>query len=158
MILLKNKKGFVLTETLMVAVFIIGIFTFLYTSILPLVGTYDDKVKRENDIDIVYKLHNLRNMLYKYIKPETITNIDYKVLSCSDFTDTGYCETLMNYLELKDYDFIYTKSIKNNYSILVNNNEDMKDYLKKYQDSNDEVLLLHDKTNHTIAHLKYSTE
>ena len=40
---MKNKcKGFVLLETLIVAVFMIGIFTFLYSAVIPLLGTYED--------------------------------------------------------------------------------------------------------------------
>ena len=45
-----NKKGFFMTETLMVIVFVASIFTFIYISIIPLVGKYNDKTKRESDI------------------------------------------------------------------------------------------------------------
>ena len=58
--ILKNKKGFFMTETLVVIVFIATIFTFIYISVIPLIGIYEDKSERENDIDIVYKLYNIK--------------------------------------------------------------------------------------------------
>ena len=45
-----NKKGFVLAETLVVAVFMATIFTIIYVNFYPLIGEYE---KREvyDDVD-----------------------------------------------------------------------------------------------------------
>ena len=45
-----NKKGFFMVETLVVIVFCAGIFTFLYVSVLPLIGTYNDLI-----VNFLYK-------------------------------------------------------------------------------------------------------
>ena len=70
---MKNKKGFVLTETLIVTVFLISIFTFVYVSIIPLLGKYDDLTSRSSNIDIVYKLYYIRNMINNDTNKTTIT-------------------------------------------------------------------------------------
>ena len=49
-----NKRGFALTETLVVIVFLVSIFTFIYVSIIPLIGKYENIISSENDIDMVY--------------------------------------------------------------------------------------------------------
>ena len=51
---MKNKNGFVMTETLVVIVFLVSIFTFVYISIIPLIGKYEDMVYRKSDVDIIY--------------------------------------------------------------------------------------------------------
>ena len=45
-----NSKGFVMTETLVVAVFIMGIFGIMYNNYYPLIGEYE---RREafDDVD-----------------------------------------------------------------------------------------------------------
>ena len=37
-----NKKGFVLTETLVVTIFVLLIFTILYNTAVPLLGRYEE--------------------------------------------------------------------------------------------------------------------
>ncbi len=59
-----NKKGFVLVETLVVAVFSSIIFAFLYASIVPLNGIYEERTLQEDNIDVFYDAYNIRNMLY----------------------------------------------------------------------------------------------
>ena len=48
-----NSKGFVMTETLVVAVFIMGIFGIMYNNYYPLIGEYE---RREvfDDVDSKY--------------------------------------------------------------------------------------------------------
>ena len=120
---MKNKKGFVMTETLVVTVFLVTIFTFIYISIIPLIGTYEDKIEREGDIDILYKLYHIRKMLYNDPNKDLIINssvsgINYKVLVCSSFSDQSYCNDLMNFLELTSND---GSNIKNNYLLVYVN-------------------------------------
>lgn len=57
-----NSKGFVLAETLVVTVFLMLIFTMIYSYFYPLIGEYE---KRENydDVDSVYSIYWLKRMI-----------------------------------------------------------------------------------------------
>ena len=152
-----NKKGFVLTETLMVAVFIITIFTFIYTSLIPLLGTYKDKSTRDEDIDIAYKLHHIRTMIKKDINADMVTSDNVKVITCNDLSDRNYCNNLMSYLDLDQYTLVYTKSIKNNLNSIKNINNEISKYIDNYRNEDNESLILLNRNDHTIVHLNYST-
>ncbi len=89
---MKNNKGFVMTETLVVTVFLVTIFTFIYVSIVPLVGKYEDIITREADIDIVYKLYHIRQLVYSDGNRATITNLGnstYKKITCSNISSAN---------------------------------------------------------------------
>ncbi len=58
----KNKRGFVLVETLVVSVFIMGIFTYLYTQVIPLSGEFE-KRQSYDDLDTTYVLFQTRKLL-----------------------------------------------------------------------------------------------
>ncbi len=142
-------------ETLAVIVFCAGIFTFLYVSVLPLIGTYNDLVIRENNIDIVYKLYNIRLAIQKDNKlKDTLTNNSFKNIVCSDFKDEDYCNNLMTQMELTNYDLFYTDSIKNNIEGFSSYKE-VYDYLKKHKEEDNPTLILIDNKEHTVAHLDY---
>ena len=49
-----NKKGFALVETLIVSVFVMTIFSLIFTNFFPMMGEYE---RREgyDDIDSIYK-------------------------------------------------------------------------------------------------------
>ena len=149
---LRNKKGFFLTETLMVVVFIAGIFTFLYVSIIPLIGKYNDLAYRENNLDIVYKLFHLRSAMNVDNGIVEKLNEDFVNVSCNDFTNQEYCSKLIEYLDLTDYNLLYVNSIKDNLDKLVAYPE-IYDYVEK--NNEDKVLLLQDKKLGTIAMIKY---
>lgn len=76
----KNKKGFVLIELLIVAVFTASLFTFLYVNVVPLMGDYEQKEKYDT-LDTKYVLYDLRkeiltwdeNSVWKNIKNEVKT-------------------------------------------------------------------------------------
>lgn len=154
-----NKKGFFMTETLVVIVFVAAIFTFLYISILPLVGTYNDKTTRESDIDIVYKLYHIRKMIYEDSNRENITGDDFKEIKCTDLNNTESCNTLMNYLELNNYTLLYVDGINDNINKLnvSQYNEIYKTLANKLneEEANDTVLILYDNEKNTSARLKY---
>lgn len=61
----KNKKGFILIELLIVAVFTASLFTFLYVNIIPIMGDYEQKEKYDT-IDSKYILYDLRQELLTY--------------------------------------------------------------------------------------------
>ena len=154
---MKNKNGFVLTETLVVIVFLITIFTFVYVSIIPLMGKYDDLTYRDSDIDIVYKLYNIRRMINKDSNKSSITSNTFKEIKCSDLADTTYCDRLMSYLELDSYVLVYADNIHNRLSNFRNlssdPNKEIYNYVSKYDDFDGKVLVLLDKNTHVIAHL-----
>ena len=59
---MKNKKGFVLMETLVVTIFTLFIFTILYNNIVPLIGKYDE-LSYYNDIDTTYQLYHIKKLI-----------------------------------------------------------------------------------------------
>lgn len=152
---MKNKKGFVLTETLVVTVFLVTIFTFVYVSIIPLFGKYEDMAYRDADIDIVYKLYNIRKMISNDDNNATIASNTFKRITCSDLNDTTSCNKLIEYLELNNYILVYADNIQNRLTDFSNLNTEMHKYVSKYKDFNGRVLVLLDQNRHTIAHLSF---
>ena len=167
---MKNNKGFVMTETLVVTVFLVTIFTFVYVSIIPLMGKYDDMTFRNSDIDIIYKLYNVRKMINNDNNKNTIIGNTFKEIKCQDLADQNYCNNMMVYLELSEYDsvqnryydryiLVYADNIHNRLTNFQNLSSDTKkelyEYIKKYEDVGGNVLVILDKTNHTIAHLTF---
>ena len=152
---MKNKKGFVLTETLVVTVFLVTIFTFVYVSIIPLFGKYEDMAYRDADIDIVYKLYNIRKMISNDDNNATIASNTFKRITCSDLNDTTSCNKLIEYLELNNYILVYADNIQNRLTDFSNLNTEMYKYVSKHKDFNERVLVLLDQNKHTIAHLSF---
>ena len=165
---MKNKNGFVMTETLVVTVFLVTIFTFIYVSIVPLMGKYDDMTFRKSDIDIIYKLYNIRKMINSDNNKSTITANTFKEIKCQDLADQNYCKKMMEMLELSEYDsvqnryydhfiLVYADDIHNRLnnfnSLSSDTNKEMYDYILKYEDVSGGVLVLLDKNAHTLAHL-----
>lgn len=74
---MKTEKGFVLAETLVVAVAVMGIFSLLYANYYPLIGEYE---RREvyDDIDSKYAAHWIRKILVE--KKES--NLPFTFNSC----------------------------------------------------------------------------
>ncbi len=144
-----------MTETLVVIVFVSAIFTFLYISILPLIGTYNDKVVRESDIDIVYKLYHIRKMIYGDGNRKEMIKSDFNEITCDDFSNPTYCNNLMNKLELNNFTLLYVNGIKNNIDKL--NVSKYSEIYKVFKNSLDEeeVLIIYDNNKNTYAHLKY---
>lgn len=56
-----NNRGYMLVETLIVSVFIMSIFTLLYTNLLPLIGDYD-RYKNYNTVEATYVAHWVRKL------------------------------------------------------------------------------------------------
>ena len=159
---MKNKKGFVLTETLVVTVFLVTISTFIYVSIVPLMGRYEDLVNREKSIDIVYKLNNIRQLLIDDDNKDTITNGNYNNnVTCDQFARSTYCTKLMQQMELTNFRLIYVNNIYNNIGIIRGvdtelNITDLYQYIKAYIDDEGSYLILVDLKTHTVAHLLFS--
>lgn len=106
-----NNKGFVMTETLVVAVFIMGIFGIMYNNYYPLIGEYE---RREvfDDVDSKYGAfwvkrfvqHNSYNLTLDM--RNAINNNGYTMFSCNNITNDyrkTMCNKLVRELEVKDY-------------------------------------------------------
>ncbi len=136
-----NNKGFALVETLIVSVFVLGIFTLIYTNFYPLIGEYE---KRENydAIESVYKTNVIKRFIeYNNIKFNiTTTNPVIIFQSSESFCNSSSmvgsqktnCQLLMNKLRVSEI-LVATYDITNvKYKIDNNNNcsEGMESYVK----------------------------
>lgn len=99
----KNQKGFVLAETLVVTVFVMCIFTLIYSNFYPLIGEYE---KREDydTVDGKYAVFWIKNIIeassYK-LYPETtdeehFNTYGYVRFSCSNITEANPEEGLQS--------------------------------------------------------------
>ncbi len=107
-----NNKGFVMTETLVVAVFIMGIFGIMYNNYYPLIGEYE---RREvfDDVDSKYGAFWVKRFIqhssYDDVSSDmrnAINSNGYTMFSCEHITDDyrkTMCYKLVRELEVKDY-------------------------------------------------------
>lgn len=129
-----NNKGFVLAETIIVGVFVIGLITFLFLAILPLIGEYEKREKYDT-LNSKYDIHLVRKMILRDTNIENILSIGddgyvvYKDLDvfCEMFEQENYCRMLLgeNYLDidnviLSTYKTTKLKNALNTDSILYN--------------------------------------
>lgn len=119
---MKNSKlidnsGFVIVETIIVAVFIIGICTFLFTNFIPLIGDYE-RISYYDDLDSKYKTHEIRKMILREISSDNnkknvftdhvSNNSGYHIYSstnfCSRFINARYCNKLLGeyFIDVKE--------------------------------------------------------
>lgn len=80
-----DTRGFVMVETIIVAVFIIGICTFLFANFLPLIGEYE-KVENYDTLQSKYKVHEIRKMLLRALD----NNSEVEKIFTDISADTGY--------------------------------------------------------------------
>lgn len=149
-----NNKGFVMMETLVVAVFIMVIFSIMYTNYYPLIGEYE---RREvyDDVDSKYAAFWIKRFIQHDSFPLTATmitrinNYGYVKVSCNSITDDYrkiMCNKLVNELEVKGgssspniyltkynlTDFKTFVKSDNNYSTFSSALHDYVEYLPKY--------------------------
>lgn len=108
-----NNKGFVLAETLIVSVFLMVMFTMIYSNFYPLIGEYE---KRENydDVDGKYTVYWIKKMIesnsYSIGAPEIkmMNTYGYIRFECSDVSTENnqreMCINLVNSLEIANCD------------------------------------------------------
>jgi len=86
----KNKqfdnRGFVIVETIIVAVFIIGICTFLFANFLPLIGDYE-RISNYDDLDSKYKTHEIKKMILREV---TDSNSNKSIFTNYINNNSGY--------------------------------------------------------------------
>lgn len=158
-----NKKGFALTETLVVIVFLVTIFTFIYVSILPLLGKYENTINSEEDIDIMYKLYHIRKMIMSDDKrgeaiQNSLTNNEVVQITCDDLERKNFCEKMLEQMDLDgNYIIVYAKTINNTNLGYINNiSGEIGTYARKNQSKiESRALFLLDTKEHTIGYLYY---
>ncbi len=116
-----NNKGFVLVESIVTSVFVLGLFTFIIANILPLIANYDKEVYYDS-IDSIYDAHLIRKMILKN-PDQRIANLvsfpdgkDYYIFDSTDIciylANSNYCKKLLS----RDY-LDVSKIILTNYTI-----------------------------------------
>ena len=68
-----NRKGFVLAEAIVVAVFVLGMFTYLAVNIIPLITKYDQALKYDNPQEVY-----AANILLDELHSAFLSDADYK--------------------------------------------------------------------------------
>lgn len=133
-----NNKGFVLVETLVVAVFVMAIFSVIYTNFYPIMGEYE---KRESydDIDSKYAAFWFKRIIQSESVNFTniltdIGNKKYHEFVCNDIIDSDatarkICNDLRTRLGVE-------KIYITNYKIGNRNNIDDKNNFKGIVDGN----------------------
>lgn len=108
---IKNKKGFILAEAIVVGIFVLSLFTFLFINIIPLVGEYEASQEYDT-IDGVYNANLVRSMILNdanALDVLTLNGAEYKY-----YNATGLCNVL-NYknmcLKLVGEDFLNIKTV-----------------------------------------------
>ena len=124
--LLKNNKGFVLVESIVVAIFVLGFLTFLAVNILPLVGNYEAALDNDS-VESRYEAHLIRKMILKdnfcnsssllKMSSQTVYNHFVNDEICDYLENKRYCRELLShkYLDVKEMLIIESsgKDIKN---------------------------------------------
>lgn len=109
-----NSKGFVLAETLIVTVFLMIIFTMLYSNFYPLIGEYE-KRENYNDVNGIYAVYWLKRMIESpdYIvsnatQKNRFASHGYIRFNCSDIAANSntqqLCVRLVKNLEVEGCD------------------------------------------------------
>ena len=129
-----NTKGFALVETLIVSVFVMGIFILLYTNFYPLIGEYE---KREgyDTISAVYKTDIIKRYLSNsgvtFSKKSTLDapggNENAQGLKCSTLSYSTECVSLLQDLNV---DYIYVSQYACKINLDAIRDEGLKEYVE----------------------------
>lgn len=108
---MKNRRGFVLVETIVASVFVLGLFSFLIANILPLVGEYEKSYDYDS-VESKYDAHLIRKMILKDNSCRTnnlvkLADNDYYLFEgdeiCLYLENVNYCKKLLsdNFLDVE---------------------------------------------------------
>ena len=105
-----NKKGFILVETLIVGVFIMGIFSLLYTNFFPLIGEYE-RYKDYDTVESTYIAHWARMIALKGLTESSYTtarNTGYlDITDCSLYTNSDGVADCSAFVTMNNVSKIY---------------------------------------------------
>lgn len=103
---MKNNSGFILVETIVTAVFVLGLSTFLIANILPLVGDYERSMEYDS-IDSKYDAHMIRKMILKdgdYCRVKNLLKLEeYNASDTSGFHYVFEGDQICEYLSNINY-------------------------------------------------------
>lgn len=143
-----NKKGFVLVETIVVSVFVLGLFTFIIANIIPLIGEYE-KESDYDSVESIYSAHMIRKMILKSENQRiaSLATLPAEGYYMFDGDDICYYLTNINYCKkLLSRDFLdVRKIILTNYTI----SNDFKQRSKKFDRATREYISQMQKYNNT---------
>ena len=108
-----DSRGFIMAETLVVALFLMSIFTMIYVNFYPMIGEYE---KRENydDVDGKYVAYWIKKLIESdsYVLDSNdyynMTHYGFIRFECSDINDVDQqktCISLVNSLEISNCDY-----------------------------------------------------
>ena len=108
-----NRQGFILVETLIVGVFIMGIFSLLYTNFFPLIGEYE-RYKDYDTVESTYIAHWARMIALKGLTDSSYTtakNTGYVDISdCSLYTNSDGIASCSAFINMNNVSKIYLTS------------------------------------------------
>ncbi len=157
-----NNKGFMLTETLVVAAFVIATLVFLYTQFRTVNRSYSTSFKY-NNAEELYALANMSD----YLKLNGISMVGsiatssseryLDITNCSDsfLSEANYCNALVNTLGIKQV-IIAEENLDALKSAMKSNerlSEDMKDFISviKYDKTGTNYRIIAEFANGTFA-------
>ncbi len=150
-----DDRGFVLVETIIVAVFIIGICTFVFANFLPLMADYE-RTNNYDQVESKYKVNEIRKMLlreifkdntkrglltevtnytrYQNYEDNTTGQTVTKNSLCKELDDENYCNALLgsSFLDVKE--IIITKFKLSSLKTDVKDNKNFDRSLREYID------------------------
>lgn len=143
--MVENNRGFVLVETIVTAVFVLGFFSFLIANLLPMVGEYEKSLDYDS-IESKYDAHLIRKMILKDNSCRTrnlisLSSQGYYVFEGTDLClyleNVNYCNKLLSkdYLDVKKiiltrYNTTTLKDNKDNFERVLG---EYIDYMPKYE-------------------------
>lgn len=160
-----NKKGFVLVETIITSVFVLGIFAFIVANVLPVIGEYE-KASEYDTVDSIYDAHLIRKMILKSGNGEKIAKLltlptgdnNYYIFDkdeiCVYLSNENYCKTLLsrNYLDVKEI-VVTSYDIKDSF-VRASKNFDrgLKEYIGQMQKYTSNIPLEYNYANRLIIY------
>ncbi len=134
------KRGFILAETIITAVFVMTLFTFFFVSIFPLSGEYERR-KNYDDIDTLYAANYARDFILEYwpdseypVINQASNTTDVVDVNCSaSFLSTEAREECSDLVEAYDITKMYLIpfSIENENAISsLSTSRDFQEYIK----------------------------
>lgn len=134
-----KNKGFILVETIITTVFVLGLFSFLIANVLPLVGQYEKTLDYDSS-ESKYDAHLIRKMIIKDNSCRTRNLLDTQANGYYEFEKDEICYYLnnMNYCQkLLSKDFLDVKKIivtEYNTTKIKNHQDNFERSIKEYVD------------------------
>lgn len=155
-----NKKGFMLAETIVISVVVLGALIFIYTQFMTVNKSYQNSF-HYNTVDKLYATKNIveyikTDGLYLLMSSLTDEYIDITDCSSAYFVEGNYCENLLHNLHAKTV--LFTKEDITDLKKVSNLpfSEGLKRYIKTMSfDKEDRYRIIVEFEDNTYASLKF---